>query len=101
MLTATNTIHIEDDGATNIYTCNYNGKHEPQQIDNILSPDNSLRSMTFNSSATNSDHWRLIAALKSKQVKTPRVKTVKKPIGWECRDRISSNYEVRAFFEVG
>ena len=29
LLTATNTFHFEDDGATDIYTCNYNGKHEP------------------------------------------------------------------------
>ena len=31
MLTATNTFNFEK-GTNNIYTCNYNGKHEPQQI---------------------------------------------------------------------
>ena len=42
LLTAANTFHFEDDGAINIYICNNNGKHEPQQIDNILSSDNSV-----------------------------------------------------------
>ena len=73
LLTATNTFHFEDDGAVNIYTCNYNGKHEPQQIDNIFSSDNSLRSMAFDSSATG------------------------KPIGWDSRDRIGYNSDVRLF----
>ena len=57
LLTATNIFLGEDDGATNIYTCN---NHEPQQIDHILSSDSRLRSRTFDSSATNSDHWGLI-----------------------------------------
>ena len=100
LLTATNTFHFEDDGAVNMYTCNYNGNHEPQQIDFIFSSDNSLRSRTFDSSATNSDHWGLIATVKSKHVKTPRKKTVRKPIGWECRDRISYNNEVHAFLNM-
>ena len=39
LLTATITFHCEDDGATNIHTCNCNGNHEPQQIDYILSSD--------------------------------------------------------------
>ena len=38
--------HFEDDVATNIYTWSYNGNHEPQQIDYILSFDDSLRSRT-------------------------------------------------------
>ena len=57
LLTATNTLHSEDDGATDIYTWNYNGKYEPQQIDYIFSSDNSLRSRTSDSSATKSDHY--------------------------------------------
>ena len=40
----------------NIHTCNNNGNHEPQQIDYTLSSDNSLRSRTFDSSATSSIH---------------------------------------------
>ena len=72
LLTATNTFRFEDDGANNIYTCNCNGKYEPQQMDYILSSDNSLRSRTFDLSATKSDHWGLIAAIKSKHTKTPR-----------------------------
>ena len=55
-LTATNTFHFEE-GNNNIYTCNYNGNHEPQQIVFILSSDNRLRSRTFDSPATKSDHW--------------------------------------------
>ena len=74
LLTATNTFHFEDDGAIDLYTCNYNRKHEPQQIDHMLSSDNSVRSRTFDASATKSDHWGLIAAIKSKHVKTPRKK---------------------------
>ena len=57
LLTATNTFSNDDDRNANIYTCNYNGCHEPQQIDYILSSDHSLRSRTFDSSATSSDHW--------------------------------------------
>ena len=55
LLTATNTFRFEDDRAFYICTCNYNVKHEPQQIDNILSSDNIVRSRTFNTSATKSD----------------------------------------------
>ena len=40
LLTATNIFLCEDDGATNIYTCN---NHEIQQIDHILSSDSRLR----------------------------------------------------------
>ena len=36
LLTATNTFNNEDDWNTNIYTCNYYGCHEPQQIKYIL-----------------------------------------------------------------
>ena len=60
------TSHFEDDVAINIHACNLFGKHEPQQIDYILSINNSLRSRTFDSSATKSDHWGLITAIKSK-----------------------------------
>ena len=38
------------------------------------SSDNSLHSRTFDSSATKSDHWGLMAAIKSKHVTTPRKK---------------------------
>ena len=64
LVTATNTFLCEDDGATNIHTCN---NHEPQQIDHILSSDSRLRSRTFDSSATNSDHWGLNTAEKDCQ----------------------------------
>ena len=56
-LTATNTFSNNAARNTNVHTCNCNGCHEPQQIDNILSSDHSLRSRTFDSSATASDHW--------------------------------------------
>ena len=91
LLTATNTFHCEDDGATNIYTCDCNGNHESQQIDYIFSSDTSLRSRTFDSSATRSDHWGLTAAVKSNRARTPRKKIARKPIGWDCRDRIGYN----------
>ena len=95
MLTATNTFHFEKDGANNnLYTCNYNGKHEPQQIDYILSLDNSLRSNTFDSPATNSDHWGLTATMKSSHAKVPRKRKNGKPIGWQCRERVKYNNEV-------
>ena len=47
-----------------------------------------------------SDHRGLIAAIKSNHVKTPQKKTVRKPIGWECRDRNGYNNEVRAVLNV-
>ena len=83
LVTATNTFHSEDNGITDIYTCNC---HEPQQIDCILSPDNNLRSRVFDSSATNSDHCGLVATVKSKRAETQWKKTDRKPIGWEFRD---------------
>ena len=46
-LTATNSFSNNDAKNTNIYTCNCNGCHEPQQIDYILSSGHSLRSRTF------------------------------------------------------
>ena len=95
-----NTFFCEDAGATNIYNCNYNGNHEPQQIDYILSSDTSLRSRTLDSSAANSDHWRLVAAVNSNRATTPRKNTDRKPIGWECRNRIGFKDEVRAFLNV-
>ena len=96
LLTATTTFQLEDDGPNNIYTCTYNGKHEQQQqIDYIFSSDTFLRSRTFDSPATKSEHWGLIVASKSKHAKTLRKKTDRKPIGWECRDRVSYN-DVRA-----
>ena len=69
--TATNTFSNDDDGQLNIYTCNY----KPQQIDYILSSDPSLRSRTFDSSATSSDHWGLIATIKERRGKTIGEKT--------------------------
>ena len=71
LLTATKTFSNDDCRNANIYTCNNNGCHEPQQIDCILSSDNSLRSRTFDSSATASDHWGLTATISSKRGKTP------------------------------
>ena len=68
-LTDTNTFSTDDEGKLNIYTCNYNGCHEPQQIDYILSSDNSLRSKTFDSSATASHHWGLTATIRAKRGK--------------------------------
>ena len=65
-LTATNTFSNNDARNTNIYTCNYNECHEPQQIDYILSSDHSMRSRTFDSSATSSDHWGLTATIKER-----------------------------------
>ena len=65
MLTATHTFDTEEDGIKNdIYTCYYNGKHEPQQIDYILPSVRCLRSKTFDSPATQSDHWGLTATIK-------------------------------------
>ena len=62
MLTATYTFDTEIDGIkSNIYTCCCNGRHEPQQIDHILSSDRCLRSKMFDSPATKSDHWGLTA----------------------------------------
>ena len=55
-LNAMITFHFDYDSATDIYICNYNEKQEPQQMDCILLSDNSLRSRTFHSSATKSDH---------------------------------------------
>ena len=69
--TATNTFSNDDDRNANILTCNNNGRHEPQQIGYILSSDNSLRSRTFDSSATVSDHWVLTATINHKRGKTP------------------------------
>ena len=73
MLTATNTFNLQE-GNNNIYTCNYNGNHEPQQIDFILSTDNRLRSRTFDSPATKSNHWGLTATIKSPFAKTEKEK---------------------------
>ena len=75
--------------------CNFYGNHEPQQTNYILYSGNSLRSRTFDASATKSDHWELIA-IKSKHVKAPLKRTVRKLNGWECRDRIGV-----FFFEYG
>ena len=63
-LTATNTFSNNDASNTNIYTFGCNGCHEPQQIDYILSSHHSLRSRTFDSSATSSDHWGLTTTIK-------------------------------------
>ena len=74
--------------------------HESQQIDYSFSSDTCLRSRKFDSSATSSDHWGLIAAIKSNRVRIHRKKIARKPIGWECRDRIGYNNEVRAYLNV-
>ena len=99
LLTATNTFHFEDDGAINICTCNYYKNHEPQQIDYTLFSDNSLRFRTYDSSTTKfgtlgTDCCYQVQACAGK---TPRKQTVRKPIGWECPDRIGCNNDVRAF----
>ena len=75
LLTPTNTFHSEDNGITNICTCNCHGNHEPQQIDRILCSDNNLHSRVFDSPATNSDHWGLTATIKSKRATTQWKKT--------------------------
>ena len=59
LLTATNIFSNDDDRNANIYTFNYN--------DYILSSDHSLRSRTFDSSATSSDHWGLTATVREKR----------------------------------
>ena len=94
-LTATNTFSNNDASNTNIYTCNYNGCHEPQQIDHILSSDHSLRSGTFDSSAS-SDHWGITATIRERHGKARGKRHVRKPIGWECNDHIAFNNTVRA-----
>ena len=90
-LTATNTFSNDDDRNANIYTCNYNGCHEPQQIDYILSSDHILRSRTFDSSATSSDHRGLTATIREKRGKPPEKRHARKPIGWDCRDHMGLN----------
>ena len=101
LLTGTNTFSNDDDRNANILTCNCNGCHEPQQIDHILSSDPSLRSRTFDSSATASDHWGLTATINSKRKKTLVKRRARKPIGWECRVHICFNNTVRAQVNVG
>ena len=46
------TFRYDDDSKANILTCNCSCSYEPKQIDHILSSDVSLRSRTFDSSAT-------------------------------------------------
>ena len=41
-----------------------------------------------------------MATIKSKHVKTTQEKKDRKPIGWECRDRIGYNNEMRAFLQM-
>ena len=101
LLTATNTFNNDDDRNTNIYTCNYHGRHEPQQIDHILSSDHSLRSITFDSSATASDHWGLTATIRERYGKTLERRHVRKPIGWVCNDHIAFNNTVRTQLNGG
>ena len=101
LLTATNTFSKNDDRNDNICKCNCNGCHEPQQIDNILSSDHSLRSRTFDSSATSSDHWSQSPTMREKGGKPQGKRHARKPIGWECRDRIGFNNIVRAQLNVG
>ena len=100
LLTATNTFSNDDDRNANICTGNYNGCHEPQQIDYILSSDHSLRSRTFDSSATSSDHWT-DRHHQGETWETEGKRHARKPIGWECRDHIGFNNTVRAQLKVG
>ena len=95
LLTATNTLSSDDDRNTNIYTCNYHGCHEPQQIDCIFSFVQSLSSRVFDSSATASDHWGLTATIRERYGKTLGKRHVRNPIGWECNDHIAFNNIVR------
>ena len=95
-LTATNTFSNNDVRNTNIYTCNYNGCHQPQQIDYILLSDHSLRSRTFDSSATSSDHWGLTATIRERHGKAMGKRHIRKPIGWECNDHITFNNTAHA-----
>ena len=61
----------------------YHCRHDSQQIDFVLSPDVSLRSRTFNSSATVSDHWRLTVTIVSKRVKhTWKSQTNRMDVSW-------------------
>ena len=57
-------------------------------------------SRVFDSSATNSDHWGLTATIKSKRAETQWKKTDKKPIRWECRDRVRYIIVVRVSLDV-
>ena len=101
LLTATNTFHFEDDGVPSTSTlATITGITNHKRLTASFPLTNSLRSRTFDSSATNCDHWGLIAAIKSEHVKTPRKNTVRKLIGSECRDRIVYNNEVRAILNV-
>ena len=95
LLTATENFSNDDDRNTNIYTCNYYGCHEPQQIDCILSSDHSLRSRTFDSSATASDRRGLTATIKERFRKPLGKRHVRKPTRWECNDHIAFNNTVR------
>ena len=81
-LTATNTFSNNDAKNTNICTCNCNGCHEPRQIDYILSSDRSLRSRTFDSSATSSDPWGPTATIRERHGKALGKRHVRKPVGW-------------------
>ena len=81
-LTATNTFNNNDAKNTNIYTCNCNGCHEPQQIDYVLSSDHSLCSRTFDSSATSSDHWGLTT-------------TIRNATGKHCGETRQETYRIR------
>ena len=95
MLTATNTYDTEIVGIKrNIYTCSFNGRHEPQQIDYILPPDRCLRLKTFDSPATTSGHWGLTTTIRSPHAKETHRKTRRKPIGWQCHDRYNYNNDV-------
>ena len=100
LLTATNTFSDDDDRNANINMCNYNGCHEPQQIDYILSSDHS-RSRTFDSSATSSDHWGVAATNREKRGKQHWKGHARNPVGWECRDHMGFNNTVRAQLNVG
>ena len=65
------TCRKDDDSNASIITCSYH-LPSPQQVDHILSSDVSLRSRTFESSATVSDHWGLTATSLSTRMKNHR-----------------------------
>ena len=61
----------------------------------ILSSDHSLRSRTFDSSATTLDLWGLTATIRERHGKAQGERRIRKPIGWECNDHTVFNNTVR------
>ena len=87
MLTATDTFYFEEDGTTNIFTCNYNGhtSHNRLITSFLQTPVCAPRRLTH-----------LSLPLPNSHAKVNRKKMVRKPIGWQCCDHVSYNSEVRA-----